>query len=202
MIGCMHSARACPGYPGQSVQSSGKLEGLSYNMAGCPTTWLLVETLNTLLKPKRQFRSVVMVSWFTRNYCACAPMLYMFRVYFRRLYCREWNWLCVNQHPWQRTWGHSVWRRTAIVHSQHFMWCHAVLQHGCFYSNGNQYSFMQASFCIIVLNSFSMNFSICGSSAWWFTCAHGARDCPGYPGQPAQSDGHVGRQHDVSESAL
>ena len=45
------------------------------------------------------------------------------------------------------------------------MWRHAALQHGCFYSNGNQYSFMQASFYIIVHNSFSMNFSIRGSSA-------------------------------------
>ena len=26
---------------------------------------------------------------------------------------------------------------------------------------------MQASFCVIVRNSFSMNFSIRGSSAWW-----------------------------------
>ena len=34
-----------------------------------------------------------------------------------------------------------------------------------FYSNGNQYSFMQAS--VIVHNGFSMNFSIRGSSAWW-----------------------------------
>ena len=31
----------------------------------------------------------------------------------------------------------------------------------------NQYSFMQASFNIIVCNGFSMNFSICGSSSWW-----------------------------------
>ena len=30
--------------------------------------------------------------------------------------------------------------------------------------------------------------------------AHGARGCPGYPGQSAQSDGHVGGQHDVSET--
>ena len=38
---------------------------------------------------------------------------------------------------------------------EHFlMWCHAVLQHGCFYSNGYQYSFMQASFYIIVRNRF------------------------------------------------
>ena len=33
-------------------------------------------------------------------------------------------------------------------------------------------------------------------------CAHGACDCPGYPGQSAQSDGHVGGQHDISENAL
>ena len=32
-------------------------------------------------------------------------------------------------------------------------------------------------------------------------CEHGARDCPGYPGQFAQSVGHVGGQHDVSENA-
>ena len=30
--------------------------------------------------------------------------------------------------------------------------------------------------------------------------AHGACDCPGYPGQSAQSDGHVGGQHDASVS--
>ena len=47
-----------------------------------------------------------------------------------------------------------------------FMWSQAVLQHGCFYNNGYQYSFMQASFYIIVRNGFSMNFSIRGSSAW------------------------------------
>ena len=32
--------------------------------------------------------------------------------------------------------------------------------------------------------------------------AHGACDCSGYPGQSAQSDGHVEGQHDVSENAL
>ena len=32
--------------------------------------------------------------------------------------------------------------------------------------------------------------------------AHGECDCPGYPGQSAQSDGHVRGQHDVSENAL
>ena len=79
-----------------------------------------------------------------------------------------------------------------------FMWRHAVLQHGGCYSNSNQYSFMQASFYIIVRNGFSMNFSIRGSRAWWL---HGVRDCPGYPGQFAQSDCHVGGQHDVSEDA-
>ena len=30
----------------------------------------------------------------------------------------------------------------------------------------------------------------------------GVRDCPGYPGQSAQSAGHVGGQRDVSENAL
>ena len=29
-----------------------------------------------------------------------------------------------------------------------------------------------------------------------------AHDCPGYSGQSAQSDGHVGGQHDVSENAI
>ena len=31
----------------------------------------------------------------------------------------------------------------------------------------------------------------------WYMC-----DCPGYPGQSVQSDGHVGGQHDVSENGL
>ena len=35
------------------------------------------------------------------------------------------------------------------------------------YSNGNQYSLMQASFYIIVHNSICLNFIICVSSAWW-----------------------------------
>ena len=46
------------------------------------------------------------------------------------------------------------------------MWRHAVLRHGSFHSNGNQYSFMQASLYIIVCNGFSMNVSIRGSSTW------------------------------------
>ena len=32
--------------------------------------------------------------------------------------------------------------------------------------------------------------------------AHGGCDCPGYPGQSAQSNDHVGGQHNVSENAL
>ena len=82
------------------------------------------------------------------------------------------------------------------------MRCRVVLQNGCFYSNGNQYPFMQASFFIIVRNGFSngMNFSICGSSAWWSRAAHGALECSGYPGQSAQFDSLVGGQHDVSEN--
>ena len=73
------------------------------------------------------------------------------------------------------------------------MWRHAVLQHGGFYSNGNQYSFMQASFYIIVRNGFSGNSSIRGSGdrRMVIAYAYGARYCPGYPGHFAQSDGHV-----------
>ena len=68
------------------------------------------------------------------------------------------------------------------------MWHHATLQHGGFYSNSNQYSFMQTYFYVIGRNGLSMNFSIRGSSAWLPTAyAHGAHDCPGYPGQSAQS---------------
>ena len=61
---------------------------------------------------------------------------------------------------------------------------------------------MQASLYIIVRNGFFTKFSICVSSAWWLRARRSARDCPGYPGQSAQSEGHVGGQHDVSENAL
>ena len=37
----------------------------------------------------------------------------------RRLYHREWNWLCVSQHPWQRTRDHGVWHLTSTAHSVH-----------------------------------------------------------------------------------
>ena len=52
-----------------------------------------------------------------------------------------------------------------------FMWRHAGGQTIYCYSNGNQYSFMQASFDIIVRNGIFMNFSIRGSSVWWSHCA-------------------------------
>ena len=67
-------------------------------------------------------------------------------------------------------------------------------KHGCFYSNGNQYSFMQASFSLL-----------CVTVSPCMVQAHGAHDCPGYPdnpGQSAQSDCHVGGQHKLSENAL
>ena len=62
---------------------------------------------------------------------------------------------------------------------------------------------MHVSFYIIVRNGFSMN-ELLHSRFKRFMIAyvHGARYCPGYPGQSAQSDGHVGGQHDVSENAL
>ena len=56
---------------------------------------------------------------------------------------------------------------------------------------------MQASFYIIVRNGFSMNFK-----RMMIAYTHGAHDCPRYPGQSAQFNGHVGGQHDVSENAL
>ena len=113
------------------------------NLSGCPTIWLVVLQHGYLLKPSIRCwspnvtRSVVIVSWFTRNYWRMRTNVVYFRVMRRLCHC-EWNWLCVSQHPWQRTCDH-----------------------------GNQYSFMQASFYIIVHNVFSANFSICGSSAWW-----------------------------------
>ena len=63
---------------------------------------------------------------------------------------------------------------------------------------------MQASFYIIVRDGLRFLHELLHS---WFkrmmiAYAHGARDCPGYQGQSAQSDGHVGGQHDVSENAL
>ena len=32
--------------------------------------------------------------------------------------------------------------------------------------------------------------------------AHGAHDCPGYPGQSAKFNGHVGGRHDISEHTI
>ena len=43
-----------------------------------------------------------------------------FRV-IRRLYRREWIWLCMNQQPWQRSRGHGEWRRTSIAHSYRYI---------------------------------------------------------------------------------
>ena len=47
----------------------------------------------------------------------CTNVVY-FRV-IRRMYRRKWNWLCVNQHPWQRTRGHGEWRHTSIAY---YLW--------------------------------------------------------------------------------
>ena len=99
-------------------------------------------------------------------------------------------------------------KRIYLYHLDHciierfHMTSYVVLQHGGFYSNGNQYSFIQASFYIIVRNGFAMNFSIRGSSAWWSHARMVRVTALDYPGQSVQSDGHVGGQHDVSENAL
>ena len=65
-------------------------------------------------------RSVVMVSWFTRNYCACAPMLYISELCEDCAIANKIDyeiWLCVSQHPWQRTRDHGVWRLTSTAHT-------------------------------------------------------------------------------------
>ena len=76
-----------------------------------------------LIHYRREFVNSTPMSWMPVH----AEPLHMrtnvvdFRV-IRRLYRREWNWLCVNQHPWQRTRGHGEWRCTSIAHWHHF--CH------------------------------------------------------------------------------
>ena len=52
---------------------------------------------------------------FTRNHCACAPMLYIFQSYAKTV-PSQMKLTCVNQHPWQRTHGHGVWRLTSTAH--------------------------------------------------------------------------------------
>ena len=49
-----------------------------------------------------------------------------FRV-IRRLYRREWNWLCVNQHPLQRTRGRGEWRHTPTAYYKEITFCHVFL---------------------------------------------------------------------------
>ena len=56
---------------------------------------------------------------------------------------------------------------------------------------------MQASFCLIVQKRFLHDLLYSWFKRMMITCVHGARACPGYPGQSAQSDGHVGGQHDA-----
>ena len=64
-------------------------------------------------------RSVVMVSWFTRN-CACAPMLYISELCEDCAVANEidyeidYAWTCI--HAWQRTRDHGVWRLTSTAY--------------------------------------------------------------------------------------
>ena len=82
------------------------------------------------------------------------------------------------------------------------MWHNAVLQHGCFYSNGNQYSFMQASFHIIVRNGLSMNFSIRGSIARWSHARMVRLTALDIQVSLRNPTAMFGGQHDISENAL
>ena len=63
--------------------------------------------------------SLAPLSWFygsrvTTVACMCTNFV-DFRVMQRLCHC-EWNWLCVSQHPWQRTRDHGVWRLTSTAH--------------------------------------------------------------------------------------
>ena len=83
------------------------------------------------MRYQREFVTSAPLSWITVH----AEPLRMrtnvvdFRV-IGRLYRREWNWLCVNQHPWQRTRGHGEWRRTStcIAHCQFHRYLHLHLR--------------------------------------------------------------------------
>ena len=55
---------------------------------------------------------------------------------------------------------------------------------------------MQAYFYVIGRNGFSMNFSTSWFKRMITAYAHGAGDCPGYPGQSAQSDAMLEGQRD------
>ena len=68
--------------------------------------------------------SLVPLSWFHGSRVttahAHAPMLYISELCedcaCRREWSWLWNWLCVSQHPWQRTRDHGVWRLTSTAH--------------------------------------------------------------------------------------
>ena len=62
---------------------------------------------NTLIKPKRHS---------LRCHALLVHVDYAYFRVMRRLYRREWNWLCVNLHPWQRTRDHGVWRLTLTAY--------------------------------------------------------------------------------------
>ena len=74
--------------------------------------WLFIVN-NMLLKPKRH-------SFRCHGFLVHTLLLRMHTnvVYFRvmRRLCRcEWNWLCVNLHPWQWTRDHGVWRLLTLT---------------------------------------------------------------------------------------
>ena len=54
--------------------------------------------------------------------------------------------------------------------------------HGGFYSNGKQYSFMQVYIYIIVRNVFFHELLHSWFKRMMIACTHGVCDCPGYPG--------------------
>ena len=79
--------------------------------------WCCTDSFRVAMRYRREFVSSAPLSCHagSRGPMRMRTNVVYFRV-MRRLYRREWNWLCVNQHPWQRTRGHGVWRLTSIAH--------------------------------------------------------------------------------------
>ena len=77
----------------------------------------------------------------------------------------------------------------------------------CVMLSSNMTASIATAINIHLCKHFSMNFSILvqahDNRIYIHLHVHvGMRNCPGYPGQSAQSDNHVGGQHDVGEKAL
>ena len=73
------------------------------------------ENLNALSEGVHHFRSVVMDAGSRGTTAHAHQCLYNFQGH-PKADRREWNGLCVSQHPWQRTRGHGEWRHTPTAY--------------------------------------------------------------------------------------